>query len=154
MFYHFPPIHPELKSHHKAKTIYPLRSSSLVCDYSNQWHSAAWDICCIFLFHAWMCIEERHGNNQSSLVAHRAANYPTVKHTGFDCICIFHDLNCQLIWERRHLRFHPSARFTGAFVCGEWSLTPNKKRKKKYTKTTERMVMNKDNPARQICFWH
>lgn len=57
------------------------------------------EICCIFLFHAWMCIRDHHGNNQSSLGKFRAANYPTVKHTVFDCICIFHELNCQCIWD-------------------------------------------------------
>lgn len=107
------------------------------------------EICCIFLFHAWMCTKKHHGNNQSSLATHRVANYPTVKPTVFDFICIFHDLNCQFIWERQHLQFHPSAHFTGAFVWAELSL-----RIFRCNKTTQEMLIINlsDIPSRRMSF--
>lgn len=51
--------------------------------------------------------KKHHGNNQSSLATQRAANYPTVNPSVFDCICIFHDLSCQFIWERQLPQLDP-----------------------------------------------
>lgn len=64
----------------------------------NQCHSATWDrvrrpASCLDVHQ-----KKHHGNDQSSLATHRAANYPAEMRTVSDCICIFHDLNCQFIW--------------------------------------------------------